>query len=518
MLITASTSADDSTAAMLSPLRQIEISSFSVVPEAVARNQMVDLSIEVRNTGSVGEVIEPEIEVYSGDSLVDRLRFMSSRLAAGSNATLVRSYVMTSGTGEYRITVRVYYSNRSSYISAQGTLKVVSESEKFDGEIKKDTPHLKFVFLPVLIEGRPGDTSAVSFEVENPSITGVNNLRLGLEGIPEEWVSLQPREVSLAGGESTGVNLAISVPMSALPGDHKALLRLGNAEEEASAFFIFRIKPYPPRFERPAVLRKVYLDEKQGRVSVSLDVENSGVRVEAMEIVEEIPKEIASNVAEIDFSDNVRVIEADPVVAWRLSSVDPYEVHRLRYDVSRIAESYSPYIYWPLGQVNIFYNPVKGIDLLQFSGALAEYATLGEEVEVRLRVINPSQGALNLTFRVAAPSGWRVNPEEITRVILPGYGQELVFSVTPPEDATPGSYTLIATIKGEDGEVSQPLTIVLQEATRKPDFRKFLIPALGAGALLLLVYGGMLIYRKRQIYRREVVEAVERIKNGMEEE
>ncbi|WP_456473804.1 COG1470 family protein [Candidatus Pyrohabitans sp.] len=506
------------TAVVTSPLRQIEITSFSVVPEAVTYNQIVDFIIEVKNTGSMAEIIEPEIEIYAGGSLVKNLSLLPQALAAGSNATISTSYLATLDTREYRVVAKVYYNNRSSYASAQKMFSVISGGEEVSGEIKKETPRVRFPLFPVLIEGRPGETSAVSFEVENPSGTGVSDLKLELAGIPADWVSLQPREVSLAGGESTGINLAISVPLSALPGDHKAVLKLSNAEEEASAFFIFRIKPYPPRFEKPAVLRKVYLDERQNSARVSMEVENSGVRVEAMEIVEEIPKEIASHVAEIEFNRDVRVIEADPVVAWRLSGVDPYEIYTLEYRVSGIAERYSPYIYWSLRQLNMFYRTVKSVELLQFSGALAAYATPGEEAEVRLRVTNPSQEALKLTFKIAIPPGWKVDPPEITRLLLPGYVQELVFRVTPPQDATPGSYTLVATVTGEDSEVSQPLTLILQEAPKRLDIRKFLIPVLTFVALLLLVYAAAIKYRKRKIYRRDVVDAVGRIKRSMEKE
>ena len=506
------------TAAVTSPLRQIEITSFSVVPETVAQNQIVDFILEVKNTGSMAEIVEPEIEIYAGGSLVKNITLMSQALAAGSNATISTSYFVTLSAGEYRVVARVYYNNRSSYASAQKRLLIISESQEVLGEIKRETPHVRFPFFPVLIEGRPGDTSAVSFEVENPSSTGISDLKLELEGIPEEWVSLQPREVSLAGGESTGINLAIGVPLSALPGDHKAVLKLSNAREEASAFFIFRIKPYPPRFEKPAVLRKVYLDEKQNSARVSMEMENSGVRVEAMEIVEEIPKEIASSVAEIEFNREVRVIEVDPIVAWRVSSVDPYEVHTLEYRVSGIAERYSQYIYWSLKQLNVFYRTVKGVELLQFSGARATYATPGEEAEVRLRVTNPSQEALNVTFKIAVLPGWRVDPEEIAGLLLPGYVKELVFRVIPPQEATPGSYTMVAMVTSGDSEVSQPLTIIIQEAQRRMDIRKFLVPLLSFAAMMLLVYAAVIKYRKRKIYRRDVVDAVGRIKRSMEKE
>jgi|GEM_PF-3532782 hypothetical protein len=522
ILIGTTTRADFSTKATVTvtPLKQVEISSFSVTPKVITQNQIVDFAIEVENTGNVGDVIEPEIEIYAGATIVAKIDLMPMALAAGSNATLVKSYLVALPPGSYSAVAKVYYDNRSSYVSAIATLRVETEGEKEEGGREafiRETPHLRFAFLPVLIEGKPGDTSTVAFEVENPSSEEVSDLKLSIEGLPQEWVTLEPREISLRGGESIDVTLSIRVPLSALPGDHKAVLVLKNANEEASAFFMFRIKPYPPRFEKPAVLREVYLNEREDTARVRVKVENSGVRVERLEIVEDISKEIASNVAEIRFKSPVTVIEADPIIAWRLSEIDPYEAYTLEYEVTRIAERYSPYIYWPLRQINLFYKTIRGIDMLQFSGALAAYAVPGEEAEVRLRIINPSIEALNLTFKIVAPPGWKVNPGEITRLLLPGYVQELVFRVTPPRDASPGSYTLIATVTSEDDEVSQPLTLILQEKPRKINPRKFLVPALSFAAMILLVYAAMLKYRKREVYRRDVVEAVGRIKKSIEE-
>lgn len=497
---------------------RINITSFYVAPNVVERYGIVDFTIEVENTGSRDTEIEPEIEIYSGSVLVDRIVLMPMRLAAGENVTLVKSYLVNLSPETYRAVAKVYYDNRSRYTSATTTLGVISGGEEPTGRIKKETPHVRFAYLPVLIEGKPGDLAGVSFEVENPSGVEVRDLRLSIAGLPQEWVTLEPVEISLRGGESRQVSISIDVPLSALPGDHKAVLVLSNAQEEASAFFIFRIKPYPPRFEKPAVLREVYLNETGSSARVRVRVENSGIRVERLEIVEEISKEIASNVAEIKFKSPVTVIEADPVIAWRLSDIKPYEAYTLEYEVARIAERYSPYIYWPFRQINLFYTALRGIDLLQFSSATAAYAKPGEVAEVTLKVVNPSLEALNLSFRIIAPPGWEVSPGEITGLLLPGYVQELVFRVTPPEDALPGSYTLRAVVASEEGELSQPLTLIILEEERRINLRRFATPALAVAALLALAYAAITRYRRRERYRREVVEAVERIRENMERE
>jgi len=521
MMITAGVRADSNVTTVEEPaasLRRVEVSSFSVMPRTITQNQIVDFVLEVKNTGSVATTIKPEIEIYSDSSPVEKVNFVPLVLAAGQNVSLIRNYLVTLEVGEYRVVAKVYYDNHSSYASEVGTLSVVAKRERVEGGLKNETPHLRFRFFPVLIEGKPGDATAVSFELENPSSEDVSDLKVGIEGIPRGWVTLNPEELTLRGNESAGVNIAISVPQSALPGDHRAVLRVESVKEEAIASFIFRIRPYPPGYEKPAVLRRVYLDEKEGRALVSLEVENSGTEAESIEILEEIPKEISTTVEDINFKIPVVVLEADPLVAWRLNEVDPYELYTLEYEVGSIAARYSPYIYWPLRQVNVFYTSVGGIELLQFSGALATYAVPGKVSEVKLKITNPTLEAMNITLRLLAPSGWEVSPQEITKLLLPGYSQEMVFTVKPPLEASPGSYTLIATVVGENGEVSQPLTLVLQQENKKLNLRKFLIPLASLLTVSLLVYAAIFIYRKKRVYRREVVEAVGRIKSSMEEE
>ncbi len=364
------------------------------------------------------------------------------------------------------------------------------------------------------METRPGSAEVVVFRVENPSSSRVENLSLTLSGIPGGWASVEPEQVSLEGGDSLEAKIYIDVPLSALPGDHKAVLQLSNGGEEASAFFIFRIKPYPQRFEKPAVLREVYLNESGNRTEVRVRVQNSGVAVERLEVVEEIPKEVARSVADIRFSEPVAVIEPDPVVAWLLRKVEPYGEYTLRYEVNRIAKRYSTYIYWPFKQINLFYTRLRAIDLLQFSGAAATYAKPGEAAEVKFRLLNPSPEALKLRVKLAAPAGWEVSPKMANLMLLPSYSRELKFRITPPGDAVPGSYTLTAVISSDEGEVQHPLTLILVEK-RKLNLRRLFTPFLGLAALILLVHAALVRYRGRERYRREVVEAIGRIRERM---
>jgi hypothetical protein len=501
----------------VTPLTQVQVSSFSVLPASTVQNRVIDFVLEIRNTGNLETRVEPEIEIYSGATLVEALRLSPVVLRVEQNVSLLKSYHVTLGVGEYRAVAKVYYANRSSYAWDEASLSVVAERE-MPLLMKNESPHVRFIFYPVLIEGKPGAASAVSLELENPTGEGAGTLRIGIMGIPRAWVTLSEEELSLEGGQRAGVNLGISVPESALPGEHPVTLRISGAEEVASVSFIFRIRPYPEDFDKPTVLRRVYFDEERGRVAVSLEVENSGGEVESLELLEEIPKEIANSVEQVEFRPQAEVIEADPVIAWRLSGVDPYEVYTLEYEVAGIAPGYLKYIYWPLRQLNVIHAGVSGIELLQFSGALATYAFPGEEAEIKLRVVNPSLEALNLSFRIVTPPAWEVSPQQQNLVLLPGYAQDVVFTVTPAGDAPPGSYTLVAIAEGEEGEVSQPLTVVLQQPKKKINLKRFLIPFAALSAVALLVYAAIVIYRKKRAYRREMVEAVGRIRSSMEEE
>ena len=163
--------------------------------------------------------------------------------------------------------------------------------------------------------------------------------------------------------------------------------------------------------------------------------------------------------------------------------------------------------------MNIYYK--HGVEELEFSGGGATYALPGGMAEVVIKLANPTPEAMNVSVELLPPEHW-VAPPPVSVLLLPGEEKEMSFEVRVPADVQPGSYTLTAVVRGRRGEISQPLTIVVQEK-RERNLRGLAAALLGLGAVALLVYALKLIYR-RKTRRRELVKAVGRIRRSMEEE
>ncbi|NOZ58411.1 MAG: hypothetical protein GXO66_02360 [Euryarchaeota archaeon] len=512
----AAQSAEAAAGQMPAPFERVEVARFSLAPAEAAAFQLVTFSAEVVNSGNVRSRAEPELLLYSGDRLLEAVPLRPLSLPAGGNATLAGDLIAPAEVGEYRVLLVVHYANRSRSASAEAGLRVTAERVRLPAGFKSEAPQLKFRLFPVVIEGRPGEAAAVSLTVANPSREPTGELRLRLEGIPGEWVTLTPGELSLGGNESAGVNIAISVPESALPGEHPLLLRVEGAGVDASAGFVFRIKPYPPEVPMPSVLRRVYTDG-ESRTFVDLILENSGSYFRSIEVVDELPPGVAPTAGAVSLAAADAAVEGSRIV-WRPGEVDPYERLTLSYTVGHLSPDPSVYVHWPVLQVTAQRATAGGVEALLFSGAAATYTTPGREAEVSLVVTNPTLEALNVSIRLAAPPGWKVTPAERVMLLLPGVAGEATFWIRPPGDALPGSYTLTVVASGAAGEVSQPITVVLLEEEERRDVRKILLPLGALLAVVLLGYASIVIYRRRRAYRREVVEAVGRIKRSMEEE
>ena len=483
------------------PLKRAEVSYFYVTPQVVAEGQAVEFILGMKNAGNTPLTVEPVVELRSAGQVVERLGFVPVRLEVGQNLSIVRGYIAALPPGNYRAVLKLY-SNGTLFASKEASLGVITGIRR-EFALKNESPGIRFTFHPVLIEGKPGSACAFSFEVANPSAETVA-LTASLGGLPERWVSIKPRAVSIPTGETAGINVAVSVPESALPGEHAAVLRL-EGSEEAALGFLFRILPYPERLELPAVMRRVYAEAGRGRVQVELEVENSGREAELIELIEEVPEG--------------RIIPGSPKpqvegrrLIWRFRQVDPYETRMAEYEIAGI-DNLSEFTRWTFFQMNIYYK--HGVEELEFSGGGATYALPGGMAEVVIKLANPTPEAMNVSVELLPPEHW-VAPPPVSVLLLPGEEKEMSFEVRVPADVQPGSYTLTAVVRGRRGEISQPLTIVVQEK-RERNLRGLAAALLGLGAVALLVYALKLIYR-RKTRRRELVKAVGRIRRSMEEE
>jgi hypothetical protein len=343
------------------------------------------------------------------------------------------------------------------------------------------------VEIPVLVEAKLGERVEVSIKVKNPSERAFS-LRVDVSGF--EKIDFFPDEISLPPEAEGTIKIIIDIPRDVTPADYTIRISL-SGEIQAENFFILRVKPYLPEYEKPTLSRTVKIDKEKKESIVSLEIKNADRFVERIEVIEEIPKEIAESVDEIEFITPPAVIlEPDPVVKFVLLDVYPFERREISYRVKKILDEYSPYVYWPVRQTNIYYTyappkiRVEKIDVPSFFP--------GEKSEVALTVSNMDVIPIDLSVKLEAPSGWAVEPERLTRSISPGISTFL-FSIKAPEDAPQGTYILSFLLSYAGEEIRIETTVIVEEVS----------PLLYAVPLSLVI-GAFLFIRRRVILARRL--------------
>ncbi|MEE8403038.1 MAG: NEW3 domain-containing protein, partial [Candidatus Hydrothermarchaeaceae archaeon] len=384
-------------------------------------------------------------------------------------------------------------------------------------------PSIKFVKMPVLVEVRPGATVMESILIEGFGEDNATELAVEVSGVPADWVSVTPSAISLSPGHPEALNAVIAVPLGAWPGDYVVTVTLAG-EIRAESFFILRIKSYPSGYEKPSITRAVAIDRTESITRISIRVENSGRFIELLEVTDNVPKTLAPTADSItSISPEAEIVEHDPVLKWRLRDLDPYETRMISYEVSRVLDEYSPYVYWPVGQVNMFYTTKKALaEPIRIQEMSAPTLSPGKAGDVSVTLMNFETGPVDMSARFELPGGWQVEPDRITDVFPPRTEITFVFSVTPPPDTEPGTYIVTFRIFYNDGrESSKDGTLFVTqtlwgEISGYPGalLKRSLGLFVGAIAIIFAVLAALLyLKRKRKKrYKREAVSAVRSIK------
>ncbi|MBI5253551.1 MAG: hypothetical protein HY930_04030, partial [Euryarchaeota archaeon] len=375
---------------------------------------------------------------------------------------------------------------------------------------------VNFAKTPVLIEVRPGEKIVTGIAVENPSTKDVT-LEVKVSGVPERWVDVMPRGLFIAAGKSNALNIGLDIPSGAWPGDYKVDINL-EGDTPAENFFFLRVKSYPSEYEKPAVTRIVEIDRSESKTLVSIKVENSGRFVDALEVVENIPEELAHTADQINFTaPPPEILEPDPVVKWVFGNLEQYETRRVSYEVPKVLDEYSPYVYWPVGQVNIFYVKKKDLAVpLRVQEINIPTLIPGRAGNISVNLMNFETMPLTITAKFELPAGWSLYPEEITTSLPPRTLSTLNFAVTPSSDTAPGAYTIAFRIFYGTQEIERGSIVFVQQPLLRAPFgyirRNLLVFAvLIFAALLASVYRR----RKRKRYRVEAVSRVREMRAKM---
>ncbi len=524
------------------------VSTFSVSPAFTAQNQIIDFIVTVENAGNVPINATPFVNITdSSNTTISNVTFTPLTILVGNNATFVGPW-NTNGypIGDYKGVVVVNYTSnitppmeatfriqavapptgggrRSRLTPPQNltppeellpTLPVILEPLDEDfGESR-----ISFEKYPVLEEVRPGESTTADVLVSNIGDAGIAQMSERVEGVPSEWVIVRSDDGVLEAGESRGVNMGFTVPAGAFPGNYRVSVVLEGEDSEVRTFFILRVKPYPAELERPSITRRVVIDLKESTSKISLKVENAGRFIKRLEIVEDVPKEIASNYNQLDFSVlPSEIIEADPIIKWSIGDIDFFETRTLTYESPITLQEYSPYVNWPIKQINILYDITSPKDDLEISRAEIKTLSPGKKEKLKVTISNTGVIPVNFSISAAPPAGWKIDPEFIAERIAPSSETTIDFEVSAPDEAGFGIYTVAIRLSYNGRTLNKDVVIFVGE----PSFE---LPtwAIASLVLALLVGAGILARReylkRREIYREEDISTIHKLEEEIMEE
>jgi parallel beta-helix repeat protein len=343
---------------------------------------------------------------------------------------------------------------------------------------------VKYKRIAVLREVVPGQAVMVGVEVKNEGATAQKDMVLAVSGVPDSWLSTSVSSISMQPSESRGFNVMVAPPAGAAPGDYKVTIKLKNAGMEAENFFFVRVRQVPADYDKPIVTRQVSIDRESNQTSVDIVVSNPYRGFERIDVVESIPKELANSTEYVDFvTKPSEIVRKDPIVMWSITGMAAGDTRTISYSMKKVLDEFTPYIYWPLRQLNVI-SPTAP-STMKLTGFALPYFTPGTASTLTFKVKNTDTVAHNFTFEMELPIGWKMQPESIKHPMGPGGEEEFKITVIPPMDAAVGR-SMVRAAFGWDG------TYVVKEYAAEVNV--FVIPLLLAAVLAMFVMGAVYGY------------------------
>jgi hypothetical protein len=440
-------------ATLLPPILSAEILNFTIPNPNVPQGQSVEFDVEVKNTGTIDINVTSEIQIFRNDTgeYVDTVLRNYGSISPDAIVTII-SYWSTNtyALGTYRAVAKVMYdgqntTNVTEYFNIVSPPLPAIAPPAVTPVIPVIPPPeliIEFVRWTVLREVVPGQTIVLGILVQNIGNSTLSDLKIKVDGVPKEWVTISPETMTLMPHEKKGFNIGVSVSPDAPAGDYKVVISIVNGAIHTENFFILRVKAYVPGYDKPKIVRVVEVDRSTGTTKVEIIVSNPIKNFPLVQVVEEIPKELANSTDIIDFDPPpTKILRKDPRVQWDLINLTAGEIRKIFYSVPKILEEFTGYVYWPLEQVNILV--VKGLPV-GFKIIDLRIPTLypGLTSKIVFKIKNTEAIRHVLKTTIEAPPEWRLEPEEVKDELRGGEIKEFSFSITSPLWTTPGTYIL----------------------------------------------------------------------------
>ena len=377
---------------------------------------------------------------------------------------------------------------------------------------------VQFQKYPVLQEVAPGSLIIVDLTMKNPE-NKVQNITVNFTGIPTNWMTLLTSGISIEPYAFKTISFTLNVPENADSGDYLVKAEIQNRGLYGYSYFIVRVKSYPSNYMAPQMYRRVDLDFVNNKSTVKIIVQNDPSPHKKIDIYEKIPKMIADNVDQVDFTTAPSsIVQADPIIMFTLNDMRPEERRSIDYTVNNVIDQYEPYVYWPIEQVNIMYE--KGVDKIQISNVFQNILVAGgHDNYLTFDIGNIYTDKVNVTITPWFPRGWNTTPASIN-LLIPPYSQTSVFmNIYAPEDTQPGNYYAGLYITYENTTITKELVFRVQEINALGGLFTGLRVLYDNGYLVLLALSVLIIMvirvvrtRRRYEYKEDVSDTLSEIK------
>jgi hypothetical protein len=302
------------------------------------------------------------------------------------------------------------------------------------------TVNVDFVKWNILREVTPSQSIVEGVVVKNKQNTSIENLEIKVSGVPESWVTISPKILDLNGFETKGFTIAISVPQDANYGDYTVSMKVSNGNIDDENFFILRVIKHPTNVITPIVTRVIEIDKNNEKANVNIDVASGERKIDSVEIIEDVPKNLAQSSDDIEFKTTPsNIIQKDPIVQWILSQFGYNEIQRISYSLQTPPE-FKSLIYFPIKQINVVGQKIPSN--LQLTENPMPTFSPGKNSTFRFTIENLDSVKHTFGFELQLPGGWKSSPKLLKEEIQPGERKSFEITISLPEDANVGIYIL----------------------------------------------------------------------------
>jgi hypothetical protein len=202
------------------------------------------------------------------------------------------------------------------------------------------------------VETYQGRTVQQTIHMFNPLGVPIENVRIAVKGLPQEWFFIESADVVTLQPHDDGTfNIIFTIPQNAQPGTYQAQYSFGNGQYLRDFSFILRVNQIVPG-QPTTVSKHAIVDELNDLTRFIISIRNLDTYLESLTVTEKIDKNVAEHVSEVEFSiPPTKVIQPDPIVQWTLSNLLPNEHRNITYRVKKTINTTKPFIYTSIEEI-----------------------------------------------------------------------------------------------------------------------------------------------------------------------